>query len=246
VEPPDALVRGGSSTNAATVRKSPKGAVPLAGRILRLRSGQAWRSPLHKRAAKVGARIAELSFCKRFCAPPYLCRYTARHAPRMRRPRRTLHGIRQSIRNRSWQRNHRTAPPPGYKLELSARAYPRDAAVIRGQTVDIGESDMSIMLRDEVTTGEVVRQEFALPFGGVEVHAFASAMHFGTAFSSWNPAVRKTSSNGLAGICRRKNDGFGRPLICSSKFLSFRGGESDEEPVVPWSPSRREQTPFSE
>jgi len=45
--------------------------------------------------------------------------------------------------------------------------------VIRGQTVDISESDISIMQRDEVTIGEVVRLEIALPFGDVEGHAFS-------------------------------------------------------------------------
>lgn len=74
---------------------------------------------------------------------------------------------------------------PRYKLEVNARVYPRDSAVIRGQTVDISESGVSIMLRDEVAIGEVVRLEFTLPFGEVEVHAVArqrNAFRYGFQF----------------------------------------------------------------
>lgn len=60
-----------------------------------------------------------------------------------------------------------------YRLEVNVRVYPRSSAVIQGQTVDISESGLSIMLREEVAIGEVVRLEFSLPFGNVEVHAVA-------------------------------------------------------------------------
>lgn len=60
---------------------------------------------------------------------------------------------------------------PRYKLEVDVRIYARNAQVVRGHMVDISESGMSAMLRVEVPLGEVVRLEFALPTGEVEVHA---------------------------------------------------------------------------
>jgi len=60
---------------------------------------------------------------------------------------------------------------PRFKLEVNIRVYPRNSAVVRGHTVDISESGVSAMLRDEVQLGEVVRLEFNLPHGEVEVHA---------------------------------------------------------------------------
>lgn len=62
---------------------------------------------------------------------------------------------------------------PRYKLDIVADVYPRNSQVIHGKTVDISQSGISIMLRDEVTIGEVVRLEFTLPLGSVEVHAVA-------------------------------------------------------------------------
>lgn len=72
-----------------------------------------------------------------------------------------------------------------FKLEVSIRIYPRNSAVVRGQTVDISESGISAMLRTEVPVGEVVRLEFALPLGEVEVHALVrqrSAFRYGFQF----------------------------------------------------------------
>ncbi len=43
--------------------------------------------------------------------------------------------------------------------------------MVRGHTVDISESGISAMLRVEVPVGEVVRLEFTLPLGDVEVLA---------------------------------------------------------------------------
>lgn len=60
---------------------------------------------------------------------------------------------------------------PRFKLNIDICVYPRNASVVRGQTVDISESGISAMLRVEVPIGEVVRLEFELPFGPVEVHA---------------------------------------------------------------------------
>jgi c-di-GMP-binding flagellar brake protein YcgR len=60
---------------------------------------------------------------------------------------------------------------PRFKLEVAIRIYPRNSAVVRGHTVDISESGMAAMLIAEVPIGEVVRLEFTLPAGEVEVYA---------------------------------------------------------------------------
>jgi len=74
---------------------------------------------------------------------------------------------------------------PRFKLEVDIRIYPRNRAVVRGHTVDISESGISAMLREEVKLDEVVRLEFALPDGTVEVHALVrqrSAFRYGFQF----------------------------------------------------------------
>ncbi len=74
---------------------------------------------------------------------------------------------------------------PRYKLEKDICVYPRNATVVRGHTVDISESGVSAMLRVEVPVGEVVRLEFSLPTGDVEVHALVrqrSAFRYGFQF----------------------------------------------------------------
>jgi c-di-GMP-binding flagellar brake protein YcgR len=60
---------------------------------------------------------------------------------------------------------------PRFKLNTNICIYPRNASVVRGHTVDISESGISAMLRDEVPIGEVVRVEFKLPLGAVDIHA---------------------------------------------------------------------------
>lgn len=72
-----------------------------------------------------------------------------------------------------------------FKLEVSIRVYPRDCPLVRGDTVDISESGISAMLRVEVPLGEVVRLEFTLPGGEVDVHAMVrqrSAFRYGFQF----------------------------------------------------------------
>jgi len=74
---------------------------------------------------------------------------------------------------------------PRYKLEVDVRVYPRNAEVVRGHTMDISESGMSAMLRVEVPVGEVVRLEFSLPLGEVEVLAMVrqrNAFRYGFQF----------------------------------------------------------------
>lgn len=90
---------------------------------------------------------------------------------------------------------------PRYKLEIEIRIYPRNRAVVRGQTVDISESGISAMLRVEVPLGEVVRLELALPLGPVEVHALVrqrNAFRYGFQF------VEASSAQDIIGrTCRQ-------------------------------------------
>jgi hypothetical protein len=90
---------------------------------------------------------------------------------------------------------------PRFKLEVEIRVYPRDSAVVRGHTVDLSESGVSAMLRTEVPLGEVVRLEFTLPFGDVEVHALVrqrNAFRYGFQF------VQASSAQDVIGrTCRQ-------------------------------------------
>jgi hypothetical protein len=58
-----------------------------------------------------------------------------------------------------------------FKIEVEIRVYPRNSSVVSGHTVDISESGISAILKVEVPIGEVVRLEFALPTGEIDVHA---------------------------------------------------------------------------
>jgi hypothetical protein len=74
---------------------------------------------------------------------------------------------------------------PRFKLNTNICIYPRNASVVRGHTVDISESGISAMVRDEVHIGEVVRLEFTLPLGTVDVHALVcqhNAFRYGFQF----------------------------------------------------------------
>jgi c-di-GMP-binding flagellar brake protein YcgR len=87
-----------------------------------------------------------------------------------------------------------------FKLEVNVRIYARNSAVVRGQTVDISESGISAMLMVEVPIGEVVRLEFTLPLGEVEVHALVrqrNAFRYGFQF------VESSSAHDIIGrTCR--------------------------------------------
>lgn len=81
-----------------------------------------------------------------------------------------------------------------YPFEVEVRVYPRNAAVVRGHTVDISESGISAMLRVEVSLGEVVRLEFAVPSGEVVVHALVrqrNAFRYGFQFVESEGAQQK-------------------------------------------------------
>jgi hypothetical protein len=90
---------------------------------------------------------------------------------------------------------------PRFRLEIDIQVYPRNCPVVRGHTVDISESGISAILRVEVPINEVVRLEFALPLGEVEVHALVrqrSAFRYGFQF------LESTAARELIGrTCRR-------------------------------------------
>lgn len=94
-------------------------------------------------------------------------------------------------------RRHR----PRFVLDVQIRIYARNCAVIRGRTADISESGIAVLLRDEVPIGELVRLEFALPDGDVEVLAVArqrNAFRYGFQF------VEASSTKGvIARTCRQ-------------------------------------------
>lgn len=74
---------------------------------------------------------------------------------------------------------------PRFKFEVDVRIYPRNEAVVRGHTVDLSESGISALLREELHLEEVVRLEFAVPAGEIEVHALVrqrSAFRYGFQF----------------------------------------------------------------
>jgi hypothetical protein len=74
---------------------------------------------------------------------------------------------------------------PRYKVEIEIRVYARGKSVVHGHTVDISESGISAILRDEIPLGEVVRLEFLVSAGLVDVHALVrqrSAFRYGFQF----------------------------------------------------------------
>jgi PilZ domain-containing protein len=89
---------------------------------------------------------------------------------------------------------------PRFKLDVDICVYPRNASVVRGHTVDLSESGVSAMLRNEVPLGEVVRLEFVLPPGPVELHALVrqrNAFRYGFEFME-----EKTAHAIIARTCR--------------------------------------------
>ncbi len=89
---------------------------------------------------------------------------------------------------------------PRFPLETEIRVYARNCPVVRGRTVDISESGIAAMLLVEVPLGEVVRLEFSLRLGAVEVHAVArqrNAFRYGFQF------VETSSAHDIIGrTCR--------------------------------------------
>ena len=90
---------------------------------------------------------------------------------------------------------------PRYKLDVGICVYARDCEVVRGHTVDISESGISAILRIEVPVAEVVRLQFTLPTGDVEIHAMVrqrNAFRYGFQF------VESSTAQDLIGrTCRQ-------------------------------------------
>jgi hypothetical protein len=88
---------------------------------------------------------------------------------------------------------------PRFELDVNIGVDPRDCPVVRGHTVDISEWGLSAMLRVEVQVGEVVRLEFSLPSGAVEVHAVVrqrNAFRYGFQFVESSSALEVIGRTG--------------------------------------------------
>lgn len=90
---------------------------------------------------------------------------------------------------------------PRFKVETKIRIYPRNRPVVRGYTIDISESGISAMLPEEIALGEVVRLEFSLRTGDVDIYALVqqrNAFRYGFKF------VEPCSSGDAIGLtCRQ-------------------------------------------
>jgi hypothetical protein len=79
---------------------------------------------------------------------------------------------------------------PRFKLGTDIRVYTKQG-VVRGHTVDISQSGIAAMLMDEIPLHEIVRLEFSLATGEVEVMAVVrqrSAFRYGFQFVEGGPA----------------------------------------------------------
>lgn len=89
---------------------------------------------------------------------------------------------------------------PRFPFRTSIRVYARDCEVARGETVDLSQSGVAAIMRVEVPVGEVVRLEFSVPSGDVEIHAVVrqrNAFRYGFQF------LESSSSQDLIGrTCR--------------------------------------------
>ncbi len=85
-----------------------------------------------------------------------------------------------------------------FKFEVNIGVHSRTCGMLQGQTVDLSESGISVMLRLEVPLGEVVKLDFELPFGPVTIHAVVrqrNAFRYGFQFlesSAVNEVIRST------------------------------------------------------
>jgi hypothetical protein len=85
-----------------------------------------------------------------------------------------------------------------FKIEVDISVNSQTCGLLKGYTVDIGESGISAMLRLEVPLAEVVELVFTLPFGRVNIDAMVrqkSAFRYGFGFSESGPAhevIRRT------------------------------------------------------
>jgi hypothetical protein len=77
-----------------------------------------------------------------------------------------------------------------FELQTDIRVYSRTTGLLKGYTVDIGESGISAQLKLEVSVGEVVELEFELPSGPVAIRAvvrYKTAFRYGFQFVEPDP-----------------------------------------------------------
>jgi hypothetical protein len=77
-----------------------------------------------------------------------------------------------------------------FELQIDIRVYSRTTGLLKGYTVDISESGISALLKLEVSIGEVVQLEFALPSGSVAIRAvvqYKTAFRYGFQFVEPDP-----------------------------------------------------------
>jgi c-di-GMP-binding flagellar brake protein YcgR len=105
-------------------------------------------------------------------------------------------GVRQSSETWSERGLIDARRAPRFKLETDIRIYARNQAVAHGHTVDISESGIGAMLMDEIHLNEVVRLEFSLPSGEVEVMAVVrqrNAFRYGFEFIENSPGRERVT-----------------------------------------------------
>jgi PilZ domain len=79
---------------------------------------------------------------------------------------------------------------PRFKFEVAITIHSHSAGVLEGRTVDISESGIGAMAKVEVPLNEVVRLEFMVPDGLVEVEALVrqqNAFCYGFQFVEQGP-----------------------------------------------------------
>jgi PilZ domain len=85
---------------------------------------------------------------------------------------------------------------PRFKLETDIRIYERNQPVAYGHTADISESGIGAMLMDEIHLNVVVRLEFSLPSGEVELLAIVrqrNAFRYGFEFIENSPGRERVT-----------------------------------------------------
>lgn len=96
---------------------------------------------------------------------------------------------------------HDARQKPRFRLDVPIRIYPRNRSVVYGHTVDLSESGIAAMLREEIPIGELVRLEFTVSLGAVEILALVrqrNAFRYG--FQFVEPA---TPSDRIGQTCRQ-------------------------------------------
>ena len=87
---------------------------------------------------------------------------------------------------------------PRFKIEVDIDIHSKTCGLLKGHTLDISESGISVMLRLEVPLGEVVELDFTLPSGPVTIYALVrqrDAFRYGFQFlesNAGNDVIRST------------------------------------------------------